>query len=109
MLSDEEILTGDLSKYEAIITGVRAYNTNDRMIVYYDRLMDYVKNGGNLLVQYNTNNRIGPLKSKIGPYEFTISRDRVTDEKAKVNFLLPEHPALNQPNKITEADFANWI
>ena len=71
--------------------------------------MDYVLNGGNLIVQYNTNNRIGPLVAKIGPYPFTISRDRVTDERAEVRFVNPTHASLNFPNKITEKDFDNWI
>jgi hypothetical protein len=75
----------------------------------YAMLMDYVKEGGNLIVQYNTSNYISNIRSEIGPYPFNISRNRVTDEKAAVHFLLPDHPVLNYPNKITSADFEGWI
>lgn len=109
MLTDELLLNEDLSKYNAIVTGVRAYNTNDRLQIHYNKLMDYVKNGGNLIVQYNTNNRIGPVKANIGPYPFTISRDRVTDEKAEMKFVNEKHSALNFPNQITVKDFDGWI
>jgi LmbE family N-acetylglucosaminyl deacetylase len=109
LLTDELLLNEDLNKYSAIVTGVRAYNTNDRLQVYYPKLMEYVKNGGNLLVQYNTNSRIGPVLAKIGPYPFTISRDRVTNEKAEVKFTNEKHAALNFPNHITAADFENWV
>ena len=109
LLTDELLANEDLSKYSAIVTGVRAYNTNDRLQVHYSRLMDYVKNGGNLLVQYNTNSRVGPLQAKIGPYPFSISRDRVTNEKAEVRFVNAQHSILNFPNKIAPADFDGWI
>jgi hypothetical protein len=71
--------------------------------------MQYVNDGGVLLTQYNTSNAIGPVKAKMSPYPFTISRNRVTDEEAMVNFLLPDHPALNYPNKITAKDFEGWV
>jgi LmbE family N-acetylglucosaminyl deacetylase len=109
VLDDDFLTKGDLSKFNAIVTGVRAYNTNERLQVHYNKLMGYVKNGGNLIVQYNTNNRIGPVKANIAPYPFTISRNRVTDEKAHVNILLPQHTAFHYPNEITAADFDNWI
>lgn len=108
-ISDEYLMQGDLSIFKTIITGVRAYNTNSKLQNVYPKLMDYVKNGGNLIVQYNTNNRIGPLVAKIGPYPFNITRDRVTDEKSKVDFVLKDHPILNYPNKIESSDFDNWI
>jgi hypothetical protein len=109
ILTDELLNNKNLSEYDAIVTGIRAYNTNNRLQIHYNKLMDYVKNGGNLIVQYNTNNRIGPVQAKIGPYPFTISRDRVTNEKAEVVFLDEKHPALNFPNKITQKDFEGWI
>jgi len=109
MLSEKDIKAGNLKQYDAIVTGVRTYNTNDWMNNVYDALMNYVKEGGILLSQYNTSNQIGPVKAKMAPYPFNISRNRVTDETAKVNFLLPNHPALNYPNKITEKDFDGWI
>ena len=109
LLSEIDIKAGKLNQYDAIVTGVRAYNTNDWMNNVYDALMDYVKEGGILLCQYNTSNQIGPVKAKISPYPFTITRGRVTDEEAKVNFLLPNHPALNYPNKISDKDFEGWI
>lgn len=110
MLNDDMLSNGvDLSVYDAIVIGVRAYNTNERMKFYYTKLMDYVKNGGNLIVQYNTNNFLGGVKSEIGPYPFTISRDRVTDENAEIRFELPKHKVLNSPNKIGADDFKNWI
>jgi LmbE family N-acetylglucosaminyl deacetylase len=108
-LNDDMLLHGDLSKYDAIVTGVRAYNTNDRLQVHYTKLMEYVKNGGNLVVQYNTNSRIGPVLAKIGPYPFTISRNRVTDEKAEVSFINEKQSVLNFPNKITKSDFDGWV
>lgn len=109
ILTDEMISKENLNQFSSIVTGIRAYNTNNRMPIYYDKLMDYVKQGGNLIVQYNTNNRIAPMEKKIGPYPFTITRERVTDDNAEVRFVQPNHPALNFPNKITDQDFENWI
>lgn len=107
-LTDDLLTNSDLSKYNAIVAGVRAHNTNERLQAAHNKLMEYVKNGGNLIVQYNTNNRIGPLVAKIGPYPFNISRERVTDETAEVRIVRPRHAILNFPNKITEADFKDW-
>ncbi len=109
LLKETNITPANLKQFDAVITGVRAYNTNEWMNNVYDVLMQYVHDGGVLLVQYNTSSNIGPVKAKIAPYPFNISRNRITDENAKVNFLLPNHPALNYPNKITEKDFEVWI
>ncbi|HEX4877868.1 MAG TPA: PIG-L family deacetylase, partial [Chitinophagaceae bacterium] len=108
VLGDKELAKNNLDKFDAIITGVRAYNTNEWLNKYYDKLMKYVNEGGNLIVQYNTSNQIGPVRAKIGPYDFTITRNRVTDENAAVTFLKPEHPVFNFPNKITADDFRGW-
>lgn len=109
MLSDEMLASGNLGRFDAIVTGVRAYNVHEELPRYHERLMNYVKQGGNLIVQYNTNTRLGPMKAQPGPYPFTISRQRVTDEQAPVTFVNPSHPALNYPNKITQQDFEGWI
>lgn len=108
LLGDKELAKNNLAQFDAIITGVRAYNTHAWLNKHYDKLMKYVNEGGNLIVQYNTSNQIGPVKAKIGPYPFAITRNRVTDENAAVRFLNPEHPVFNFPNKITDADFAGW-
>lgn len=109
MLGDKELSRINLQQFDAIISGVRAYNTNEWLNTYYDKLMKYVQDGGNLIVQYNTSSNVGPVKAKIGPYPFNISRTRVTNEKAEVTFLKPDHPVLNYPNKITQQDFTGWI
>ena len=109
ILTDELLAKENLSKYNCIITGVRAYNTNERLKIYYSKLMDYVKNGGNFVVQYNTNSRGEPIGAKVGPYPFTISRDRVTDDNAEVRFINPKHSILNYPNIITQKDFEGWV
>jgi LmbE family N-acetylglucosaminyl deacetylase len=106
-LTEKDIMNGDLGQYDAIVTGVRVYNINPRIKYWQPRLMEYVKNGGTLLVQYNVN---GPLMiTDIGPYAFSLSRDRVTDEKADVSFLHPEAEVMNYPNKLTQQDFEGWI
>lgn len=109
LLTNKELARNNLEQFDAIISGVRAYNTNEWLNVYYDKLMRYVENGGNLIVQYNTSNQIGPVKAKMGPYDFGISRARITDENADVTFLKPEHPVMNFPNKINNEDFKGWI
>lgn len=109
LLGDKELERNQLSQYDAIITGIRAYNTNEWLNKYYDALMNYIKEGGNLVVQYNTSSNIGPVRAKIGPYPFDISRTRVTDENARVTFVRPDHPVLNFPNRITQADFEGWV
>lgn len=108
-LGEHDLVADKLSQYDVIITGVRAYNIHDWLNDSYAALMKYIYDGGVLLVQYNTNNSIGPVKAKIAPYPFTISRNRITDETAKVNFLLPADSSLNYPNKITGKDFEGWI
>jgi len=109
ILSAKDIYENNLRQFDAIVTGVRAYNIYEWLNDAYSTLMNYVKNGGVLLVQYNTNNNIGPVKAKIGPYPFAISRTRVTDENAEVKFLAPDSKLMNYPNKITQKDFDNWI
>lgn len=109
LISNKDLGKINLAQFDAIITGVRAYNTHDWMNNHYNKLMKYVNDGGNLIVQYNTSNQIGPVRAKIGPYNFDITRTRVTDENAAVTLLKPEHPAFNFPNKITQDDFTGWI
>jgi len=93
----EELPLKDLSKYETIIVGIRAYNINDAMINGNEVLNKYVEQGGTVIVQYNTNR--GLIAEKIGPYPFQLSRNRVTKEEAQPTFLKPDHPLLNSPNK----------
>lgn len=109
VLDDAALASSDLTRFDAIITGVRAYNVKESLNNYYDRLMEYIAQGGNMIVQYNTSNQIGPVKAKIGPYPFTISRTRITDEKAVVTIKDPGSAILNYPNKISSHDFDGWI
>ncbi|QDK81205.1 PIG-L family deacetylase [Spirosoma sp. KCTC 42546] len=106
-------LIGNLAGYDAIVVGVRAYNTNSWMARAQPKLMDYVKNGGTMIVQYVT-----PVNSffrneaplpQLGPYPFKVVNERVTEEDAPMTFINPQHSLLNFPNKITEADFSGWI
>lgn len=106
-LTEQDIMNGDLSGYDAIVTGVRAYNVNPRLAVEQPKLLEYVKNGGNLVIQYNNNN--GLVTKQIGPYPFNVVNRRVTDEDAKVTILDPKNSVLNYPNKITQDDFNGWI
>ena len=106
ILSDVDLSNGSLSEYDAIVAGIRAYNTNDRMEFYQAKILEYVKSGGTYIVQYNT---LGKRYADPGPYELKISRDRVTEEDAVVKFLYPDHSLMNFPNKISEKDFDGWI
>ncbi|RZM30189.1 MAG: LmbE family protein [Pedobacter sp.] len=107
VLTESQVLTADLSVYDAIVAGVRLYNVNEHISTMQSHLMDYVKNGGTYVVQYNVNS---PLRiSELGPYPFKLTRDRVTEEDAVVSFLAPESPLLNFPNKITTKDFEGWV
>ncbi|MBP6687881.1 MAG: PIG-L family deacetylase [Lacibacter sp.] len=108
-LDEKDITAVNLKQYDAIVTGIRAYNVHRWLSNAYDALMQFVKEGGVLLVQYNTSNQIGPLKAKMSPYPFDISRNRVTEEDATMNFLAPNHVVMNYPNKITEKDFEGWV
>jgi len=98
-----------LARFDAIVVGVRAYNTNEKLRVAQPALMAYVQAGGTLVAQYNTNNRLAPLSVPIGPFPFEIGRERVTDETAPVAFLLPEQRILNFPNRIGARDFDGWV
>jgi LmbE family N-acetylglucosaminyl deacetylase len=106
-LTDDEIDNQPLATFDAIVTGVRAYNTRPRLKQQYRRLMDYVAGGGTLLVQYNTSSAL--VTDSIGPYPFTISRDRVTEEDAVVTITNSKHPLLTQPNVIAAQDFDGWV
>ncbi|ETZ20621.1 PIG-L family deacetylase [Pedobacter sp. V48] len=106
-LTAGQVINGDLSGFDAIITGVRLYNVSEQIKSMQPKLMKYVNDGGTLLIQYNVN---GPLRlDNLGPYPFGLSRDRVTEEDAKVTILKSNDPALNYPNKITDKDFEGWV
>lgn len=106
-MKDDEVTPENLKRVDAVVLGVRAVNTNERIGFLMSPLLDYVKNGGTLVMQYNTS---GDLETDtFSPFPLTISRDRVTEEDAAVRMLKPDHPLLNYPNKITDADFAGWV
>jgi LmbE family N-acetylglucosaminyl deacetylase len=107
LLSDEEIVSGRLSDYQAIVIGVRAYNTRESLKNLQKHLMKYVNDGGNLVVQYNTSRET--VTDELGPYPLKLGRDRVTVEEAPIKVLTPTHPLLNYPNKISEKDFEGWV
>jgi LmbE family N-acetylglucosaminyl deacetylase len=109
LLSNEILEASDISQFDVIVVGIRAYNTNEKLRFYQPGLLEYVKNGGTLLVQYNTSNFLGTIDYSIGPYLFKISRDRITDENSIIKIIQPEHPLLNFPNKITPKDFDGWV
>jgi LmbE family N-acetylglucosaminyl deacetylase len=105
-LSSQDLAQGDLDSYDAIVLGVRAYAAREDIKTYNRRLLDYVKNGGVLIVQYNT----PEYDHDYGPYPYTLSSNPevVVDEESKVNILDPSSPLLNWPNKIGEGDFEGW-
>jgi hypothetical protein len=106
-MKNEEITPENLKKVDAVVLGVRALNTNERIRFVMKDLLKYVEDGGTMLVQYNTN---FDLETDVfSPYPLTLSRDRVTEENAEVNFLIPDHPVMNFPNKVTQEDFKGWV
>ncbi|MEO8765095.1 MAG: PIG-L family deacetylase, partial [Ginsengibacter sp.] len=110
ILTEADINDETLRQFDAIITGIRAYNIYAYLSNKNEILMHYVQEGGNLIVQYLKSNQVGQQKVKVGPYPFLVdASSRITEEDAKVNFLLPNHSALNYPNKITEKDFEGWV
>jgi LmbE family N-acetylglucosaminyl deacetylase len=115
LLSARELAEGDLAGFDAIVTGVRAYNVRADLRANQQRLLDYVHNGGTLIVQYNVaeggpfgGRRSGDL-AHIGPYPLEVGRGRVSVEEAPVRFLAPDNPLLASPNHISERDFEGWI
>ncbi len=109
VLEDGQITLENLKNYDAVIMGVRAYNTEERLKFHQPKLMEYVKQGGTMIVQYNTSFRLKVPMEELAPYPIKVSRDRVSVEEAEVRFLKPEHPVLNWPNKITQKDFDGWV
>ncbi len=108
-LREADITDATLKKYDVIIVGIRAFNIYEWLTTKNDILNRFVENGGHLIVQYLKSNQVGLKKVKVGPYPFSMSGIRVTEENAKVHFLLPNHSFLNYPNTITSKDFDGWI
>jgi hypothetical protein len=106
-LAPADVASGDLARYDAILLGVRTYAARPELVTYNNRLLEYVKNGGVVIVQYNT----PEFDRNFGPYPFTMTSnpEEVTDEASKVQILAPSNPVFNWPNRITEKDFTGWV
>jgi hypothetical protein len=107
LLGPADIASGDLSKFDVLLLGVRTYAVREDLRTYNSRILEYVKNGGVVVVQYNTpefDHNFGPY-----PYSMTSNPEEVTDEASKVEILAPSNPVFNWPNKITEKDFNGWV
>ena len=105
LLNTNDLTNGDLSKYDTIVVGIRAYNVREDLISNNQKILDYVKTGGTLIVQYQrpdyVSNNLTPFPAKMA--------ERVVDENAKITILEPNSPVFNFPNKIGEKDFENWV
>ena len=108
MLGTEELRTGDLNRFDTILIGIRAYAVRRDLVAYNSRLLDYVYEGGNLIVQYQTPEFDA---APFGPYPYTMGRrpEEVSEEDAQVTILMPDNPIFQYPNPITEADFDGWV
>ena len=106
MITPDDLAWGDLSRYDVIMTGVRAYERRVDLRAYNQRLLDYAEAGGTVIVQYN---KFEFNDAQYGPYPAKVGRERVTDENAEMKLVDPAHPVFNSPNKISRADWANWV
>jgi hypothetical protein len=106
MITPDELAWGDLSKYNVIMTGVRAYERRADLRAYNQRLLDYANAGGTVIVQYN---KFEFNEAQYGPFPARVGRERVTDENAEMKLVDPAHPVFNTPNRIGRADWANWV
>lgn len=114
LLSDEALAREDLSRFDAIVLGIRAYNTRPALLSLKDRLHAYVAAGGTEVVLYTVNTGFPGINAAmvtdaIGPYPFKVGRKRITDETVPVRFLQPGHPVFHWPNELTARDFDGWI
>jgi hypothetical protein len=113
LLGPGDLASRNLSEFDAIVTGVRAYNERSDLRANEGRLLNYVQDGGTLIVQYNYTQRPSDAQflsqSRIGPYPMKFTTARTTMEEAPVSFPDPNHPLLFTPNKITEHDFDGWV
>ena len=114
LLSAEELVTGDLSRFDTLVTGIRALNTRPDLVAARDRVLEYVEDGGTLVVQYNTapfgrRRSASASAATLGPFPMTPSRLRVTDERAPIHFVTENHSLLSEPNRITLEDFKGWV
>src|SRR5208283_2021553 len=105
-IGPDELAWGDLSRYNVIMTGVRAYERRADLRAYNRRLMEYAERGGVVIVQYN---KMEFNQEEYGPYPAKVSANRVTDETAPVKVLAPDNPVFNSPNKIGPATWADWV
>jgi LmbE family N-acetylglucosaminyl deacetylase len=108
MISADSLARGDLSRYDAIVIGSRAYETEPALVANNGRMLDYVRNGGLLIVQYQ---QYPFVDGGFAPYPLHLARphDRVTDENAPVTLLEPGHPAFHYPNEIGTDDWRGWV
>lgn len=109
LITESDVTDSYLKNFDAIVVGIRAFNIYEWLTSKNDVLNRFVENGGHLIVQYLKSNQVGSKRTKVGPYPFSMSGIRVTEENAKVNFLLPQHALLNFPNKITDKSFEGWV
>lgn len=107
VLAAKDMSLEKLKSYDAVVVGIRAYDVNEDLIRNQDTLFDYIKEGGTVVNQYNTTREL--KTNRVAPYELQLSHDRVTEEDSEVEFLAPNHPVLNRPNKITKKDFDGWV
>ena len=108
-IDPKEIEAGSLDKYDAVVTGIRAYNVIEELKFKQRYLLEYVEKGGNLIIQYNTAGRRDTPFKDLAPYPLNISRDRITNEDSEVKILAPDHSVVNFPNTITNQDFEGWV
>jgi hypothetical protein len=106
LIDPAELASGDLSRYNVIVTGVRAYERRPDLRANNNRLLKYVENGGTMIVQYNKQEF---NQAQYGPYPVKVGTDRITDENAPVEVLVPAHPVFNTPNKIGPEAWAGWV
>ena len=106
-MEEKDFTPERLRQFDAIVIGVRAYNTKESLKFHNQKLLDYVHSGGTLVSQYNTNFEL--VLDKFTPFPLKLGRSRVTDENADIRFKLPEHAVLSTPNKLGAADFNGWV
>lgn len=109
MLEEKSIEPEVLKNFDAVVVGIRAYNTNDYLKYKQRNLLNYVEDGGTLVIQYNTSNDLVLPADQLAPYPLKLSRGRITDEQSSVSIINENHPVLNYPNKITARDFEGWV